>query len=311
MIKYLKLPSLLLIVVFSFCGSPHHVEEYATDEPTGKNTAVSQDIEHKYLISAVALLQKINNNEEPIIIDVRRTNGYKQGHIPGALNVWRPMYVNEELEYRGMIAPKEKVQALMSNLGVSAGQNVIIYDASGYDASRFWWTLKRYGHTNTMILDGGLTNWVKKGYPVSNEVPSISPTEFSFNGEGSYEMYADLEDVKAAIDDPDIILLDVRSDDEFNGGHIPSSIHLEWINSVNIDSDKKLKSLEELKEIFISKGITADKKIITYCHTGVRAAQSAFVLKELLGFEEVKNYDGSWSEWTHFKMPVESKSTNR
>ena len=304
--KYLKSLSLLFVTVFSFCESQNHGEEQVTNI-----TTINQDIENKHLISAEVLLRKINNKEESIIIDVRRTNEYQKGHIPGALNVWRPMYVNEELEYRGMIAPKEKVQALMSNLGVSAGQNVIIYDASGYDASRFWWTLKRYGHTNTMILDGGLTNWVKKGYPVSNEVPSISPTEFSFNGEGSYEMYADLEDVKAAIDDPDIILLDVRSDDEFNGGHIPGSIHLEWINSVNIDSDKKLKSLEELKEIFISKGITANKKIITYCHTGVRAAQSAFVLKELLGFEEVKNYDGSWSEWTHFKMPVESKSINR
>jgi len=291
--KYLKSLSLLFVTVFSFCESQNHGEEQVTN-----STTINQDIANKHLISAEALLRKIKNKEESIIIDVRRTNEYQKGHIPGALNVWRPMYVNEELEYRGMIAPKEKVQVLLSNLGVSAGQNVIIYD-------------KRYGHTNTMILNGGLTNWLKKGYPVSREVPNAASTEFNFKGEVSNEMYADLEDVKAAIDDSDIILLDVRSDDEFNGGHIPGSIHLEWINSVNIDSDKKLKSLEELKEIFISKGITADKKIITYCHTGVRAAQSAFVLKELLGFEEVKNYDGSWSEWTHFKMPVESKSINR
>jgi len=310
-IKYLKLPNLLLVVVFPFCDSPHHVEEYATDVPAANITTVSQDIENKYIISAEALLQKINNKEGLLIIDVRRTNGYALGHIPGALNVWRPMYVNQELEYRGMIAPKEKVQALMSNLGVSTGQNVIIYDASGYDASRFWWTLQQYGHTNTMILNGGLTNWVKKGYPVSSEVPTTSPADFNFEGEGSNKMYADLDNVKAAVDDPNVIILDVRSPDEFNAGRIPGSIHLEWINTVNIDSDKKLKSLEDLKKIFISKGIISNKKIITYCNTGVRAAHSAFVLKELLGFEEVKNYDGSWTEWIHYKMPVELKSTDR
>ena len=306
MIKNLILLSLLLIALFSFCESTNHGEKQASNIAT-----VSQDIKNKHLISAEALLQKIKNNEETIIIDVRRTSGYKQGHIPGALNVWRPMYVNQELEYGGMIASKEKIKTLMSNLGVSAGQNVIIFDASGYDASRFWWTLQQYGHTNSVILNGGITNWVKKGYLVSRKIPTVSPTEFDFDREGSNEMYADLESVKAALDDPDIIVLDVRSDDEFNAGRIPGSIHLEWINSVNIDSDKKLKSLEELKEIFISVGITADKKIITYCHTGVRAAQSAFVLKELLGFEQVKNYDGSWSEWMHFKMPVEFKSSNR
>ena len=306
MIKYIKLLSLLFVAVFSFCESQNHSEEQATNI-----TIVSQNIENKYLISAEALLQKINNKEVPLIIDVRRANGYRKGHIPGALNVWRPMYVNQKLEYRGMIAPKEKVQALMSNLGVSTGQDVIIYDASGYDASRFWWTLQQYGHTKTMILNGGLTNWVKKGYPVSSEVSTAAPTAFNFEGEGSNEMYADLDNIKAAVDDPNVIILDVRSPNEFNSGRIPGSIHLDWTNTVNIDGDKKLKSLEELKKIFILKGITTDKKIITYCNTGVRAAHSAFVLKELLGFEDVKNYDGSWTEWTHYKMPVELKSTDR
>jgi len=306
MIKYLKSLSLLFIAVFSFCESHNHSEEQATNI-----TSIGQDIEHRHLISAEVLLQKINNKEESIIIDVRRTNGYQKGHIPGALNVWRPMYVNQELAYRGMIAPKEKVQALMSNLGVSTGQNVIIYDANGYDALRFWWTLQQYGHTNTMILNGGLTNWLKKGYPVSSEVPTAAPTDFNFEGEGSNEMYANLDNIKAAVDDPNVIILDVRSPDEFNAGRIPGSIHLDWTNTVNIDGDKKIKSMEELKKIFISKGITADKKIITYCNTGVRAAHSVFVLKELLGFEDIKNYDGSWTEWIHYKMPVELKSSDR
>jgi len=238
MIKYLKLLSLLLVAVFSFCESQNHSEEQATNI-----AIVSQDIENKYLISAEALLQKINNKEVPIIIDVRRTNGYRKGHIRGAINIWRPMYVNQELEYRGMIAPKEKVQVLMSNLGVSTGQNVIIYDASGYDASRFWWTLQQYGHSNTMILNGGLTNWVKKGYPVSIDIPTAAPTDFNFEGEGSNEMYADLDNIKAAVDDPNVIILDVRSPNEFNAGRIPGSIHLDWTNTVNIDGDKKLKSV--------------------------------------------------------------------
>lgn len=280
------------------------------------------------LMECSALYEKNGVEEGYVIIDFREPEEYNTGHIPNAINIWRNEIVNEKISYGGMMATKEAIEALFSELGITNGDELIIYDAKGLcDAARLWWILNHYGYTKVKLLNGGMQQWKKLNYPLSTEKPTLSESEFKFDESLANKSYfASIDDVNEAISNPEILLVDVREFEEFTGefmkkgayrsGRIPSSLWSNWNEVVNYKNQTKLWDIAKLKKIFLEKGITPDKRIIAYCQSGVRSAHTTFVLTQILGYPNVKNYDGSWIEWSYHKnSPIEQgsisqKSTN-
>lgn len=273
----------------------------------------------RYLIEPSELKAKMGDPNVKII-DIRKEKGYKLGHIEGALSIWRPDVQDlEGYEYGGMRASKAQMEALLSRLGIKPDDMVVIYDAKGVvDAARVWWIMNRYGHENAKLLNGGFQGWQEEGMAVTKEeTPAPEPTEYKFPAEENLTLSATKEEVQKAIDDPNVVLLDTRTLDEYTGafqkpgaakaGRIPTAVHIDWANAVHYNGNHRFKDVKSLKEIYEGKGITPDKKVICYCQSGVRSAHTTYVLTELLGYDNVKNYDGSWIEWSHDdELPFET-----
>jgi len=269
------------------------------------------------LIECTELSQKYSR-EDYKVIDLRKPEKYKQGHIPNAINIWRTDIVNSEKDYGGMMAKRAVIESLLGKLGIKNGDQIIIYDDKGLcDAARLWWILDFYGYSKVKLLNGGFTKWKKENRPVSLETVVLEKTSFTFtNSTDKKTHYADIDEVKSAISDSNVVLLDTRELEEYTGsfmkkgayrsGRIPSSSWCNWSETVDYKNSTQFKEIEKLKNIYVSKGITTDKEIIVYCQSGARSAHTTFVLTQLLNYPNVKNYDGSWIEWSYFKeFPIE------
>jgi len=259
-----------------------------------------------------------DSRENYKIIDLRKPEKFNQGHIPKAINIWRDNIVNREKDYGGMMAEKAVIESLFGKLGIKNGDQIIIYDDKGLcDAARLWWILDYYGYLKVKLLNGGFTKWKKENHPVSLDTVVLKRTIFTFNNSTAKKRhYADIHEVKKAISDSDIVLLDTRELEEYTGdfmkkgafrsGRIPSSTWFNWSETVDYKNSTQFKDLEKLKYMYASRGVTPDKEIIAYCQSGVRSAHTTFVLTQLLNYPNVKNYDGSWIEWSYFKdFPIE------
>jgi thiosulfate/3-mercaptopyruvate sulfurtransferase len=200
----------------------------------------------------------------------------------------------------------------MSKNGITADTEVILYgDFNNWFAAFVFWVFKIYGHENLKIMNGGRKKWELENKEYTTDEPQLQTTKYIAQppDEG---LRAYLFDVSRAIDKEDTVMVDVRSPAEFTGeitappeypmehaqrgGHIPGANNIPWATAVN-DADGTFKSLDELKQNYESKGITPDKDVICYCRIGERSSHSWFVLKYLLGYSKVRNYDGSWTEW--------------
>lgn len=262
-------------------------------------------------------LKLLNTASNIKIIDFRKPDAFLKEHMVNAINIWRTDIDDNSFPYKGIMASRAKIEDLFSKLGIKNEDKLVIYDDNGAcDSSRLWWILKNYGFNNVKILNGGLTEWKHKNGPLTSKVIFYDVSNFKFLHHKNMSLYTDLESVKSLVVDDNKILLDTRTDDEFSGkrqkkgasrgGHIPNSIWLDWGHAVDFNATKKFKSYKDLLDLYQSKGITKEKEIYTYCHSGVRSAHTTFVLTELLGFKNVKNYDGSWIEWSFNKdLPIE------
>jgi thiosulfate/3-mercaptopyruvate sulfurtransferase len=206
-------------------------------------------------------------------------------------------------EDRRFIMKPEQFAATMSDMGIGDGTLVVSYDQGSNTAARLWWCLNYYGHTAAKVLNGGWNVWLKEGRPVTMDVPKVGATTFTPRPVES--LLATAEYIMDHLDKPDVVVLDVRSDGEWEGtnsrgnkraGRMPGAVHLEWTHNLTPDDEKRLKPAAELRAMFDAAGVTPDKEIVTVCQGGIRAAQALFTLK-LLGYEKVRNYDGSFGEW--------------
>jgi thiosulfate/3-mercaptopyruvate sulfurtransferase len=256
------------------------------------------------------------------IIDVREKIKYLAGHIPGAVNIWRPDVVDKDHPIPGMMAPQAQIEELMGRLGISHRNTLIIY-SDGADGARFWWILAYYGFPiqQMKLLDGSLDGWEAKGYPTEMIPPQITPAKFNLHGKSkpSESLLCVLPEVKEALKNPKKVVLDVRAKTEYEGeetltgavrpGRIPGVAWTDWRSALVKEGPYKgyWKSGEEIKRLFSDIGVTPDKEIYIYCQSGVRSAHSLVSLY-LIGFplEKLRNYDGSWIEGSRSEEPIET-----
>jgi len=243
---------------------------------------------------------------------------YAMGHIPGAVQVdW---FTTLQHPVRRDFLTKEQFEEVASKIGITNDTTVVFYgDKSNWFACYALWVFQYYGHQNAKIMNGGRAKWEKDGRSFVKEVPSYQKTSYSAK-EADKSIRAFREEVFKQVDAKKP-LVDVRSPKEYTGellhmpnypqegatrgGHIPGAVSIPWSTAIN-DEDSTFKSADELREIYGGKGIVSDKEVIAYCRIGERSSLTWFVLKYLLGYPNVKNYDGSWTEWGNLvDAPIE------
>ena len=245
------------------------------------------------------------------------TTAYERGHLPGAVGWnWR-----NDLQAKPArdIAPKEQLEQLLSRSGIGPETTVILYgDNNNWFAAYAYWTLKYYGLDNVKLINGGRVKLEAEGRQFTTDVPSRAAASFKFSSAPNEAIRAYRDDVAERIGKAGLV--DVRSPGEFSGellapenlpqegaqrgGHIPTAKNIPWAKAVK--EDGTFKDVADLKELYGAQGITADRETIAYCRIGERSAHTWFVLTEILGYPNVRNYDGSWTEWgSLIKAPIE------
>jgi thiosulfate/3-mercaptopyruvate sulfurtransferase len=245
------------------------------------------------------------------------TTAYEQSHLPGAVAWNWTSQLSDGI--RRDIASREDFSKLLSDSGIGPDTQIVLYgDNNNWFAAWAYWQLKLYGHDNVRILDGGRKFWLDQGLPLTVDVPSYAATDYELR-DADFSLRAFRDDILPRLGDPGLALVDVRSPAEFNGeviappgmsetaqraGHIPGATSIPWAQAVR--EDGTFKSTDELQALYEGKGITPDKDVIAYCRIGERSSHSWFVLHELLGYQRVRNYDGSWTEYgSLIGVPIE------
>ena len=279
---------LLLIFLFSACGEQQM-------EPL-------DDYPNSHLLTSAEELQELISQSDLLLIDARDdTEGEVipgAVHFPAISNLTDP---NHEVEH--FLVGPETFQELMQELGLNNEDRVVIYDDGNALASaRLFYALDYYGFSNTSILNGGFQAWQEHDYDTEPEPRTREAGDFSFNVQESRS--CDFEYVMAAANDDDKIIFDARSRDEYTGedqranqgGHIPNAVNLEWSRVLNDEGVPYFLEAAQIQGQYAALGITPDKEVIPHCHTNVRGSHAYFTLR-LMGYDSVRPYEGSWSEF--------------
>lgn len=254
----------------------------------------------------------VESNEDPLL--------YPSGHIPGAVQVDWTTDLNDQL--RRDYIDKAGFEALASRIGITPETTVVFYgDKNNWWACYAYWVFQLFGHTNARVMDGGRLKWEQEGRDMTREKPNISPTKYTAPSRNDSRVRAFRDDVQKHID-AGRPLVDVRSPAEYTGerlhmdnypnegalrgGHIPGAKNIPWSRAANPE-DGTFKSAEDLRAIYEEEqGLSPDNEVIAYCRIGERSSHTWFVLTNLLGYKNVRNYDGSWTEWGNLvNVPIE------
>ena len=237
------------------------------------------------------------------------TSAYEQGHIAGAVSFnWQSQLQDNVVRD---IVSRSEMEALLSGAGISPDTTIILYgDNNNWFAAWAFWQLRYYGHADVRLMNGGRALWLAENRPVTTDVSSHPATSYNINAENT-DLRALRDYVLQAVNSGSHALVDVRSPDEFSGalnappnvpqegsqrnGHIPGAANIPWGQAVN--EDGTFKSADELSELYGGKGVDGGRETIAYCRIGERSSHTWFVLSQLLGYDNVRNYDGSWTEW--------------
>ncbi|HMI49902.1 MAG TPA: sulfurtransferase [Candidatus Saccharimonadales bacterium] len=268
------------------------------------------DYKHpEVLVSTEWAAQNLNQPGIRLVeVDVD-TSSYAQGHIPGAIG-WNWQTQLQDGVRRDLIE-KGDLERLLGQSGISNATTVILYgDNNNWFAAYAFWQLKYYGHKDVRLINGGRKKWIAEKRALTSEPTKVAPATYQA-AEPDESIRARRQEVFAVLDkNAQGQLVDVRSVDEFTGkilappglsetaqraGHIPNAANIPWAQASS--EDGTFKSYDDLQKLYGAKGVTGNDEVIAYCRIGERSSHTWFVLKYLLGFEKVRNYDGSWTEW--------------
>jgi thiosulfate/3-mercaptopyruvate sulfurtransferase len=251
-----------------------------------------------------------------IEVDVN-PSAYEGGHIEGTVG-WDWKKDLQDPTVRDL-ASRESLEKKLGESGVTADTTILLYgDNNNWFAAYAYWALKYYGHDDVKLVNGGRVKWEAERRPYTTAVPDVTPTEYRFPGEPREDLRAYRDQVQAAIGKAGLV--DVRSPGEYSGallapenlpqegaqrgGHIPTAVNVPWATAVK--EDGTFKDADDLRQLYGGRGIAGDRAVIAYCRIGERSAHTWFVLRELLGYQDVRNYDGSWTEWGSIvRAPIE------
>lgn len=233
------------------------------------------------------------DGDEVVVVDMRASTAHAAARVPGSLQVQVSDLRATVDGVGGQIAPVETVEMVLSAAGLTPDANVVAYgDNRGLDAARFLWTLQVYGHSGELgMLDGAWDAWVAGDHPTATDMPTVTPADYGV-AETREFLRVDADWVQAHLEDASVHLVDARGQGEYDGGHIPGALSVDWQR--NLGSDNLFLAREEVAALYAD--IPVDHTVVTYCQTGSRASVAYFAL-QWLGYEDVRLYDGSWSEW--------------
>lgn len=277
-----------------------------------------QDTTLPLVIEPEALKTAQAGNSELLVVDLSTHKQFSQAHIPGAVFLDYAHIVGMNRPYTGLLPEEPAFEHIINSLGITPNTHIVAYDEEGGGkAARLIWTLHAMGHNKASLLNGGLIAWYRDDLPLSNDTITSQPNapDQQYTVDFSRQpVVADTDYIKANLENDHVGLLDARSMEEYTGtsryaersGRIPGAKHFEWTLAMNADDNYRLLSKEELQPMMDSLGLTQDKEIIVYCQSHHRSALSYLMLK-YLGYENVRGYPGSWSEWgNRSDTPIET-----
>jgi thiosulfate/3-mercaptopyruvate sulfurtransferase len=261
------------------------------------------------LVSTAWVAEVLNDPRLRLVeVDVD-TTAYETGHLAGAVG-W---HWQRDLQRRPQrdIPTKQEWEGLLARSGIGNETTIVLYgDNHNWFAAFAYWLCKLYGHQDVRLMDGGRQRWLDEGRPITAEIAAYPPASYAAM-EPNFGLRAFRDDIAAALGQDGIALVDVRSPKEYSGevlapenlpqegaqrgGHVPGAANVPWATAVAADGT--FKPTAELADLYGGQGITPDRPVIAYCRIGERSAHTWFVLSELLGYPDVRNYDGSWTEW--------------
>lgn len=273
---------------------------------------MAAQVAHPESIVETDWVAKHAGDDNVILVEVDvDTTAYDQGHVPGASG-WNWTTQLNDTVTRDILG-KEQIESLLSSAGITPESTIVLYgDNNNWFATYAFWQLKMYGHKDVRVMNGGRVKWVKEDRDLSTDVPSIAATSYTASTP-DYSTRATRDDMlKIAGGETASALVDVRAPAEFSGeliapanlpqegaqrgGHIPGATNVPWLTAVNVE-DGTFKSVEELRAAYTGKGIVGGGQTVAYCRIGERSSHTWFVLSQILGYDNVKNYDGSWTEY--------------
>ena len=265
-----------------------------------------------HLLWTAQELNERGDDPHLVVLDLRPTEDYANGHIPGARSF--------DIFGISLVDTREGplkaflwiIEHLIGAKGICDDSRVVVHDrVSGERASRLFWFLEFFGHEAVHMLDGGFDAWVTAGFPIGRD--AIVPQRGNFKANPQRERLATATDILERLGSEGTAIVDTRSEAEHNatlvrsarGGHIPGAVHLEWKN--NLNEDGTFKSAEALTEQYAGLGVTLDREVIPYCQGGYRSANT-YVALRLIGYPKLRNYLGSWGEWgNRAELPIEGE----
>jgi len=258
-------------------------------------------------------LEDASGEDNLLIVDIGKAATYAQLHIPGAVHLDYTRITAARKPVMGLLPDEATLAAVLSAVGISEHTHVVAYDDEGGGcAARLLWTLECAGHRHYSLLNGGLHAWANEAH--ARAIAPVTPIAGRFLPRPDSRPAADSAYIKQRLGNPDTCLLDVRSPAEFtgqrkfatHGGHIPGAVNLEWTQLMDQQRNLRFRADDELTDMLAAQGVTPDREVITYCQTHHRSAHTWLVLKHL-GFERLKAYPGSWSDWgNNPDLPVET-----